>query len=570
MNGIVDSSADLHHLFSNPFKDTSITSDILGVLKNVGKVRPARIWANVVTDESLNSFPAHYVPTATSDIDAYVAKAKQVFLTDRTKSIDWRKTQLKKLYEGLEENTTQIQDALAKDFGKPAHEVVLTETNTLLTEIVEVLHALPKWSKPAAGIAAFPFNLSRPKIHKEPLGVALIIGAWNYPLFVTFGPLIGAIAAGCAAIIKPSELAPNCAVVMAEVIHKYLDTDCYRVVQGAIPETTHLLNTVKWDTIFYTGGGAVGRIIAAAAAKNLTPVTLELGGKNAVVITKHADLKLAARRIAWGKVTNAGQTCVAPDYLLFTSPGLEEKFTEEFRKQIDEFYPQEAWRKAGTYTRIVNSNHYERITKLLETTKGRVVVGGHTDASQRLIQPTLVAGCTVDDPLMSQEIFGPILPMLHVGSLPEAISFLQSRDKSLGLYIFTSKKDEAERLFASVSSGGAMINDVMTQCALTGMPFGGVGESGTGSHNGEAGFNAFTHHRTIVNQPAWFEYLIGVRYAPYTPQKIKMFKALAPKKFWNKDYSETSFFMKLIRWGLSLTFVLAAIRFVRTKLQSKL
>lgn len=446
----------------------------------------------------------------------------------------------------------------------------MTETQTLKNEALEVLHSLSKWAKPTSGTAAFPFNFTSPKIHKEPLGVALIIGAWNYPLFVTFGPLIGAIAAGCAAIIKPSELAPNCAVVMREVIHKYLDKDCYKVVLGAIPETSHLLNQKKWDTIFYTGGGAVGRIIAAAAAKNLTPVTLELGGKNAVIITNKADLKLAARRVAWGKVTNAGQTCVAPDFILFTSPGLEDKFTAEFKKAIEEFYPNEAWKKPGTYTRIVNSNHFERVTGLLKSTNGKVVVGGFTDSNQRLIAPTLVAGCTPDDSLMSQEIFGPLLPMLHVNSLDEAISFLATRDKSLALYIFSHDVAEQEKLFKSVSSGGAMINDVMHHCALTGLPFGGVGESGTGAHNGEAGFNAFTHHRTIVNQPAWFEYLLGVRYAPYSNGKAKQLGLLAGKRYWNEDYSDPSLFMKILKFGLSLSLLLAAYRYMKPKIQARL
>lgn len=515
-------------------------------------------------------YPAHYVATTIADIDRYVQTAKTAFLSDRTKPLEWRKTQLKKFFEAIDENTEALQDALAKDFGKPAHEVVLTETNTLKVEVVEVLSHLAKWAKPAAGVASFPWNFLSPKIRKEPLGVALIIGAWNYPLFVTFGPLIGAISAGCPAIIKPSELAPNCAVVMQDLIHRYLDNDCYRVVLGAIPETTHLLEEHKWDTIFYTGGGAVGRIIAAAAAKNLTPVTLELGGKNATIITKKANLKLAARRIAWGKVTNAGQTCVAPDFILFTDPSLEAPFTEEFKKQIDLFYPDEAWRKPGTFTRIVNSSHFNRITKLLESTKGKIVVGGHTDANQRLIQPTLVAGCDANDSLMSQEIFGPILPMLHSGSLEEAITFLQGRDKSLALYIFSSDKAEQEKLFHSVSSGGAMINDVMHHCGITGLPFGGVGESGTGAHNGEAGFQAFSHNRTIVNQPAWFEILLGVRYAPYTSSKIKQFNSLAPKKYWNKDYSDPSILWKILKFGLTLSVLFAAYNYIRPRIQARL
>ena len=511
-------------------------------------------------------YPAHFEPTSTATIDQWVSTAKSAFLTDKTKSYEWRSTQLKKFFEGLDQNTEAFQDALAADFGKPRHEVLLTELQTLKGEIIEVLGHLKSWMKPEAGAPAFPFNLTFPKIHKEPLGVALIIGAWNYPLFVTFGPLIGAIAAGCPAILKPSELAPHCAVVMAAVIHKHLDSECYKVVQGAIPETTHLLNKQKFDTIFYTGGGAVARIIAAAAAKNLTPVTLELGGKNAAVITKNADLKLAARRIAWGKVTNAGQTCVAPDYILFTEPGLEEKFTQEFRNQIEEMYPGEAYNTPGTFTRIVNSNHFERIKKLIDSTKGKVVVGGKTDASQRLITPTLVAGVQPDDSLMSQEIFGPVIPMLHEQSLDSAIKFLQQRDKSLALYIFTTDSSEPEKLFNSVSSGGAMVNDVMTQCALTALPFGGVGESGTGSHNGRAGFDAFTHRRTVVNNPAWFEHLISIRYAPYTPSKISTFKMMAPKAYWDKNYKDPSRLLKLFKFGLSLSLLFAAFKFIRAKL----
>lgn len=516
-----------------------------------------------------SNVPTSFKASSTAEVDQIISTLQQTFLTGKTRTLEWRRTQLKKLFDGLEDNTELFQTALAKDFGKPAHEVLLTELQTLKGECIEVLHNLKKWMKTESGDAAFPFNLTFPKIEKRPLGVALIIGAWNYPLFVTLGPLIGAIAAGCPAVLKPSELAPNCAVAMQTVIEQYLDRDSYRVVQGAVKETSYLLEQ-RWDTIFYTGGGKVGRIIATAAAKNLTPVTLELGGKNATVITKHADLKLAARRIAWGKVTNAGQTCVAPDYILFTDSGLEQPFTEEFRKQIAEFYPQESWRKQGTYTRIVNDGHFNRIKQLIDETGGKVVVGGTTDASQNLIEPTLVGSCNWDDSLMSQEIFGPVIPMLQCTSLDDAISKIQRRDKSLAVYIFSNDKKEQEKLLSNVDSGGAMINDVMAHCALTGLPFGGVGESGTGAHNGLAGFNTFTHRRTIVNQPGWMENLLGVRYAPYTASKISQFKMIAPKRFWNKDYSERSFLAKILRFSISLTLILAAYRYIQPKIAARL
>ncbi|ORY83834.1 putative aldehyde dehydrogenase [Protomyces lactucae-debilis] len=508
-----------------------------------------------------------YVATTKAEIDAYVSTLRSTFLSNKTKPLEYRRTQLKKFWEAMDAHEVEFQQALAKDFGKPPEEVILTETNTLKAEAIEVMQALPKWIKDEKGHANFPFNLAGPKIQKTPLGASLIIGAWNYPLFVTFGPLIGAIAAGCPCVIKPSELAPETAAVMQRAIHKHLDPTAYRVVLGAVEETTHLL-AQKWGTIFYTGGGNVGRIVATAAAKHLTPVTLELGGKNAVILTKNSDLNLAAKRIAWGKVTNAGQTCVAPDFILFVDTGLEEKFIAAWKKSVAEFYPGEAWRKPGKYTRIVNENHYKRITKLLKDTRGRVVSGGFTDASQRLIEPTLVAGCTPEDSLMSEEIFGPVLPMLNMSSLNEAISFLQGRDASLALYIFTSDKSESEKLLSSVTSGGAMINDVLSHCALTSMPFGGVGESGTGAHNGIYGFNAFTHQRTVVNQPAWLELLFGVRYAPYTPSKMKQLAALAPKKFWNADYSERSRLVKILRFTLTLGALIGAYRYV--KIQARL
>ncbi|BFZ54512.1 Hexadecenal dehydrogenase [Savitreella phatthalungensis] len=515
------------------------------------------------------SYPADFKPSQKGDVEQQISTLKETYLSGVTRPIEWRRKQLMKLFDALENNTETFQVALAKDFGKPAHEVLLTELQTLKTEIVEVLGHIKAWMKPESGDAAFPFNLTFPKIEKRPLGVALIIGAWNYPLFVTLGPLIGAIAAGCPAIIKPSELAPNCAVAMEKVLHQYLDRNSYRVVQGGVEETTHLLNQ-KWDTIFYTGGGNVGRIVATAAAKNLTPVTLELGGKNAVVITKNADLKLAARRIAWGKVTNAGQTCVAPDYILFTDPGLENRFTEEFKKQVAEFYPEQSWRNPGTYTRIVNTGHFNRIKKLIDETSGKVVVGGFTDASQRLIEPTLVSGCTFDDSLMSQEIFGPVLPMLQASSLDDAIRTIQRREKSLAVYIFSNDKSEQAQLLENVDSGGAMVNDVMHQCAMTRMPFGGVGESGTGAHNGVAGFNAFTHRRTVVKQPGWLDGLMGIRYAPYTPSKISQFKMLAPKRSWNADYTERSFFRKVIRFSLSLALILAAYKYIQPRIAARL
>jgi acyl-CoA reductase-like NAD-dependent aldehyde dehydrogenase len=510
-----------------------------------------------------------YVASTKAEIDGHISTLRATFLSNKTKPLEYRRTQLKKFWEAMDEFEPEFQRSLAKDFGKPAEEVILTETNTLKNEAIEVMQELPKWIKDDKGRANFPLSLAGIKIQKTPLGVSLIIGAWNYPLYVTFGPLIGAIAAGCPAVIKPSELAPETAAVMQRAIHKHLDPSAYRVVLGAVEETTHLL-TQKWGTIFYTGGGAVGRIVATAAAKHLTPVTLELGGKNACILTKNSDLKLAAKRIAWGKVTNAGQTCVAPDFIIYIGDGLEQEFIGNWKKAIAEFYPNEAWRTPGKYTRIVNENHYKRISGLLKETSGRVVSGGFTDASQRLIEPTLVSGCTADDSLMSQEIFGPVLPCLNMSSLDEAINFLQQRDASLALYIFTSDKNESEKLLSSVNSGGAMINDVVAHCGLTSMPFGGVGESGTGSHNGVYGFNAFTHHRTVVNQPGWFEILFGIRYAPYTPAKIKQLASMAPKKFWNKDYSERSRLVKLLRFTVTLGALIAAYRYAKPKIQARL
>ena len=347
----------------------------------------------------------------------------------------------------------------------------------------------------------------------------LIIGAWNYPLQLTLAGAAAAIAAGNCTVLKPSELAPATSAVTARLVPKYLDKDCVRVVEGAVPETSALLE-LPWDHILYTGGGNVGRIVMAAAAKHLTPVTLELGGKSPCVVMPDADLLTTARRIAWGKFTNAGQTCIAPDYVL-TDAETEKKLVPLLQQAITEMFGDEP-RNSDSYGRIVNDRHFDRIAALIDS--GNVAIGGTHDRQRLYIAPTVLTKVQADSEVMQEEIFGPVLPVVRADDLESAIRHIRAGDKPLAAYIFTNDKAAETRFLAKISSGNACVNDCMMFMTVHELPFGGVGPSGMGNYSGEYGFKTFSHFKAVMRRGWWPD--PDLRYAPYTEKKFKLLRKL--------------------------------------------
>jgi beta-apo-4'-carotenal oxygenase len=359
--------------------------------------------------------------------------------------------------------------------------------------------------------------------------------------------MIGAIAAGCTVVLKPSENAPHAAVVLQNVVENYLDTSCYKVIQGAVPETTTLLNE-KWDKIFYTGSATVGTIIAKKAAETLTPVTLELGGRNPAIITKHADPRLAARRLFWAKLFNAGQVCVSQNYILIDKD-MVPQFLEELKIVIKEFFPA-GIKNSPDYGRIVNNRQWTRLKKLLDESQGKILLGGTMDEVDRYLEPTVVQVDDIKDSLLVNETFGPIIPIHPVTDLDEAIRLANEISGTpLGIYPFGNKV-ETDRVLAETRSGGASVNDSFFHASVPTLAFGGVGESGQGSYRGKASFDCFTHRRSVTTTPSWIEGMLSIRYPPYTSKKLAKFKQMSEKKP-NFD-REGKVKVGLVSWILSL------------------
>jgi aldehyde dehydrogenase (NAD+) len=356
-------------------------------------------------------------------------------------------------------------------------------------------------------------------IQPEPLGVVLVIGAWNYPVQLTLSGMAAAIAAGNCVVIKPSELAPATSALLADQVPKYLDPECVKIVEGGVAETTALLD-LPFDHILYTGGGIVGRIVMAAAAKHLTPVTLELGGKSPCVVLPDANLETTARRIAWGKFTNAGQTCIAPDYIL-TDMDTEAKLVPLIEKSIADMFGADP-QQSDSYGRMINSRHFERVSHLISS--GTVAVGGQIDADDKYIAPTVLTGVAADSPVMREEIFGPVLPIVRANNLDDAIVAIRKGDKPLSAYLFTGDKQAETRFLNDVSCGSACINDVMMFMAVHELPFGGVGPSGMGAYSGKRGFETFSHMKAVMKRGWWPD--LDVRYAPYTKKKFDLLRKL--------------------------------------------
>ncbi|MGO4597825.1 aldehyde dehydrogenase family protein [Terrabacter sp. 2RAF25] len=439
--------------------------------------------------------PAETRPTAPHEV---VLTARRAFDTGRTKARAWRAAQLKALRVLLVDHEAEIASALHADLGKSATEAWVTETGFLVREIDHTLRHLRAWTAPRRVPVPLSLAPGRARVVREPLGVVLVIAPWNYPLQLSLAPLVGALAAGNAVVLKPSEHAPATSALLARLVPEHLDPDAVHVVEGAVPETTALL-AERFDHIFYTGNGAVGRIVMEAAAVHLTPVTLELGGKSPAYVADDADLPVTARRLVWGKFTNAGQTCVAPDYVIGSAETLE-KLKPLLVEAIRETFGDDPARSPD-YGRIVDSRHFERLTGLLDAE--HVVSGGRSDAPTRYLEPTLVdvSDPDSDEAVMRDEIFGPVLPLVAVADLDGAIALVNRRDKPLALYVFTPSTTVRERFVRETSSGAIGFNIPLAHLAVPELPFGGVGASGMGAYHGERSVEVFSHDKAVLTMP---------------------------------------------------------------------
>lgn len=443
-------------------------------------------------------------------IAAVPARLRETFRSGRTRSLAWRKQQLKAVEKLLRENSAALEKALASDLGKPAFEAFAADLGFPIGEAAMALKNLDRWVKPQRVGQPAVQRPGKSWVQFDPLGVILIIAPWNYPVQLCFNPLVAAIAAGNCAVIKPSELTPATSTLIAQLVAKYLDTDCFAVVEGAVEETSILLEQ-RFDHILYTGNGRVARVVMEAAAKYLTPVTLELGGKSPCIVMPDANLDVAARRIAWGKWSNAGQTCTAPDYVL-VHESVEARFVDKLKGVIREFYGDDP-KASKDYARIVNERHVDRLAALIDDNV-EIAAGGQIDRDQRYVAPTILRGVKRDSKSMQDEIFGPILPILKVEGLDEAIAFVNDHDKPLALYVFTADSAASTRVLSETSSGGACINATLWHVANPNLPFGGVGPSGMGAYHGRWGFEALSHRKAVTDKPTSMDAKIA--YPPYT------------------------------------------------------
>ncbi|MFP5490186.1 MAG: aldehyde dehydrogenase [Bacteriovoracia bacterium] len=408
----------------------------------------------------------------------------------------------------LIKDQAQIGVALKKDLGKCSFEAWSTEIGFLTGEISHFVKDLPSMMSPEKVATPLTMQPGASYIYKEPYGVVLVLAPWNYPVQLAFSPLIGAIAAGNRVVIKPSEMTPHCAQVIADVVAQVFSEEEVQVVLGGVEETTQLLKE-QFDYIFFTGSTAVGKVVMRAAAEHLTPITLELGGKSPCLIDESANLAVAAKRVAWGKWMNAGQTCVAPDYVLIPKK-LEASFLVEIKKAIEQFYSASP-QQSPDFGRIVNERHFDRLVKLMADAE--IVCGGQHDRTERFIAPTILRGVSENHPIMQDEIFGPLLPIMTYENFDEAISFIKKRNKPLALYLFTQNKDSEKKVLESVSFGGGCINDTVIHLANSELPFGGVGPSGMGAYHGKLSFETFSHKKAVFKQTTMVD--VPVRYPPY-------------------------------------------------------
>ena len=453
------------------------------------------------------------------DILKILNQQKGFFNSNSTKDVNFRIETLKKLKHILKENEDKLYTAIYSDFKKSEFETYLTEISLIYNELNDSINNLKKWSKQKrarTNLANFP---AKSYIIPEPLGTILVISSWNYPILIALTPVISAIAAGNTVVIKPSEIPNNTSKILAQLINSNFDSHLLTVIEGGVETTTELLKQ-KWDKIFFTGSTNVGKIIYKAAAENLTPVTLELGGKSPTFILKDCDIKLTAKRIVWAKFLNAGQTCIAPDYLLVEKE-IKEQLLAALKTEIELAYPLRNTINEN-YVQIINERHFQRLTNLIPT--DRIYSGGEYNIEERVIHPTILHNINFEDDIMKDEIFGPILPIISFDNLDETIANIKEKDKPLSLYIYSNNKKRIKKLLNEISFGGGAINDSLVHLLNPNLPFGGVGASGIGSYHSKAGFDTFTHYKSILHKSFLIE--PNIKYKPYSKLKKKILKLL--------------------------------------------
>ncbi|KAI9100530.1 Aldehyde/histidinol dehydrogenase [Phlyctochytrium arcticum] len=516
----------------------------------------------VSTTVSPELTPVTFTPV--EEIPKIVDQVRQGFATGITKSVQWRKQQLLALYQMVQDEENAICEASRLDLGRCPAETVMVDVMVMKNEVVEAIEKLDEWTKPERVYPGILNATDRCEIRREAYGVSLIIGAWNYAVQLTLGPLVASIAAGNACIVKPSEVAPYTAAVMTSMIERYLDNRVIRVINGGVKETSRLLEQ-QMDHICYTGNGAVGKIVMQAASRHLTPVILELGGKSPCIIDESADMKLVAKRIMWAKLVNCGQTCIAPDYVM-VKKSVRTKFVAECARAVEELYGSDA-RTSPYYARIVAERHLDRLTGALEgqiKAGGIVAIGGKSDRESRFLEPTVVTDVGKDpesNPLMKDELFGPILPVVDIDSIDEAINYVRSRDKPLALYVFSKSQTVIDKVLANTDSGSVLANDLFMNMAIHELPFGGVGPSGMGKYHGHHGFLAFSHQRAAMLRPHGMEIMNEPRYPAiaYTARGRKMLGFLLERRIRGRFGNLLAIISRLIPWTAVSWLACAAI-----------
>lgn len=456
------------------------------------------------------------------NIPQIMAIQKSFFESGGTRDLELRLKKLKALQSVIEKREEDISRALCQDFQKPEFETVVTETSFILSELRYIIKYLKKWSRPVkvkSSLLNFP---SSDFIYSEPFGTCLVLAPWNYPFQLKVSPAIGAIAAGNTVVLKPSEYSPYTSKIVEDIFAEVFEPEWVSVVQGDVSASQKLLEE-KWDYVFFTGSVPVGRIVAKAIAPYLTPATLELGGKSPCIIHRTAKIKVAAKRIVWGKFINAGQTCIAPDYLLIDA-SIKEDFIVALKKEIKAAFGEDP-KASPDFARIVNKKNFERMRSLIEGQK--CITGGETDEKSLYIAPTLLDEPTLDSKVMEDEIFGPVLPIISYASKEEMENTINKYPKPLALYVFSEEKKFSEKILHKFSFGGGAVNDVVVHIANKNLPFGGVGTSGYGAYHGKFSFDTFSHKKSISKRATWLD--IPLRYAPYSANKLKIAKNLLKK-----------------------------------------
>ena len=450
-------------------------------------------------------------------------RLKQTYRTGKTRSYAWRIAQLKAIKRLVQENEAMLSAALKLDLGRSEFEAVVLDIMPIMGEVDHILAELDLWMKPEPTRVPSVMLPATSEITTEPMGVVLVIGPFNYPIQLALSPLMGAICAGNCVVFKPSEISMACEKVLAELIPKYLDNDCIAVVCGGIDVSSSLLNDVKWDKIFFTGSTRVGKIVMKAAAENLTPVLLELGGKSPTIIDESVEnLELAAKRTIWGKFANAGQTCIAPDYVLVHEKH-HDVFVQLCAKLLLDFYGSDP-KSSPDFGRVINKAATHRLLGLLSDAPGTVVSGGKGSPDDCYLEPTIVTNVKMDSALMQDEIFGPILPIVKYSSMEDAIKIVRRFDKPLAMYIFAKSRFNIDKFMEALPSGGVTVNDTLMHCANCFFPFGGLGQSGLGSYHGKYSYLAFSHSRSVLRKDDHTVFDVTARYPPFSKLKLNIFR----------------------------------------------